>query len=347
MSTPLRLGLVGLNFGRHVCQDLINTPDLPVRLTKVCDLDAPKAEAIAAQHGVGVSPSLDALLADPEIDVIGLYTGPNGRAKLVQRIIRAGKDVMTTKPFEVDPAAACDVLHEARALGRVVHMNSPNPRPFGEAAHIAEWLAAGRIGRPTLAQASVWVYYGVTAADGSWYDDPKQCPVAPIFRLGIYPLNVLLTIFRDPVSVSVTKSRIETLRPTCDNASVTIGFADGAIVNLMASFVVGGPDRYKNSLTICGTEGVIYFRTGPSPRGETPEPNLFLSTDDGVEARTVGAHAGSYDWDFFAQRVRGEATEDVITPEQVADAIRVVQAMARSEETGETVAVERLMKSEK
>jgi predicted dehydrogenase len=342
MSTPLRLGLVGLNFGRHICQELVKAPELPVRLAKVCDLDAEKAQTLATQFGVGVSPSLDALLADPEIDVIGLYTGPNGRANLIRRIIRAGKDVMTTKPFEVDPLAAREVLREAKALGRVVHLNSPNPRPYGEAVHIAEWLAAGRIGRPTLAQASVWVYYGPTAADGSWYDDPKQCPVAPIFRLGIYPLNVLLTIFRDPVRVSVTKSRVETQRPTCDNASVTIEFADGAIVNMVASFVVGGPDRYKNSLTICGTQGVIYYRTGPAPRDETPEPNLILSTDDALESRTVTTHAGGYDWEFFAQRVRGEATDDVTTPEQVAAAISVIQAMAKSEETGDTVAVEAL-----
>jgi predicted dehydrogenase len=334
------LGLVGLNFGQHICQELTSQPDLPVKLVRVCDLDAAKAQAMSEKFGVATAPSLDALLADPEVDAIGLYVGPNGRADFIRRIIRAGKDVMTTKPFEIDPQAALDVLYEAKALGRVVHINSPNPRPFGEIAIIKEWLDAGAIGRPTLAQSSVWCYYGPTPADGSWYDDPLRCPLAPIFRLGIYPLNGLLTLFGEPESVQVMHSRVETQRPTPDNASATIRFADGAIVNLLASFVVGGPDFYKNSITLCGTKGVIYYQTGAKPQPGAQEANLILSTDAGVEQRTVTTHAGQYDWEFFAQRVRGAAPEgETTTPEQVAAAIRVMQAISKAEQTGQTVRV--------
>lgn len=334
---PIRLGLVGLNFGRHICRDLVDHPEYPVKLVKVCDLDAEKAQTYAKEFGIAVSPSLDALLADPEIDAIGLYVGPNGRAKLIRQIIRAGKDVMTTKPFEVDPEDALAVLNEARELGRVVHLNSPNPRPYGEMAIINEWIRSGAIGKPTLAQASVWVYYGKTPTDGSWYDDPVRCPVAPIFRLGIYPLNSLLTIFGEPETVQVTKTRVETERPTPDNASLTIGFREGGVVNLVSSFVVGGPDMYKNSLTIGGTEGVIYYATGPKPRDGAPQANLILSTNERLEYRSTDVHAGGYDWDFFAQRVRGEVAEDVTTPEQIVDAVRLVQAMSQAELNGQTV----------
>lgn len=337
MKRPLRLGLVGLNFGKHICDELTTKPGLGVKLSKVCDLDTAKMNAAAAKYGVGVSPSLDALLADPDIDVIGLYTGPNGRAGLIRQIIRAGKDVMTTKPFETDAAAALTVLKEALALRRVVHMNSPNPRPIGEAAIVKEWIDAGNIGRPTLAHASVWVNYGPTPADGSWYDDPVRCPVAPMFRLGIYPLNVLLSVFHDPVSVQVMHSRVETKRPTPDNSSMTIRFRDGSIVNLLASFVVGGPDHYKNTLTIGGTKGVIYYATGPKPPQGEPSAPVVLSTDDGVQARTPQTHAGAYDWDFFVSRVLGEVAADVIAPEDVVAAIRVVNAMSEAERTGKTV----------
>lgn len=337
--TPVTLGLVGLNFGRHICRELTSTPDLPVRLVRVCDLDTAKAQAAAAEFGVATAPDLDALLADPEVETIGLYTGPNGRADLIRRIIRAGKDVMTTKPFEVDAAAALDVLREARERGRVVHLNSPNPRPYGEEAVIRAWVDAGAIGRPTIAQASVWVYYGPTPADGSWYDDPARCPLAPVFRLGIYPMNVLLNLFGEPVSVQAQHARVETGRPTPDNASLTIRFRDGGIVNIVASFVVGGPDYYKNSLTIGGTRGAIYYRTGPNPREEGAAHEVVLSTDDRLERRTVTVHAGGYDWAFFAERVRGLATADVTTPEQIVAAVRVVQAMREAERTGNEVPV--------
>ncbi|MHB9130836.1 MAG: Gfo/Idh/MocA family protein [Armatimonadota bacterium] len=336
MLQPVRLGLVGLNFGRNICRELTQTPELPVQLAGVCDLDIAKAQAASVEFGVPVYPDLDAMLHDASLEAIGLFVGPNGRADLLSKIIRCGKDVMTTKPFEVDPEKAAAVLQEARSLGRVIHLNSPNARPYGEMAVIKEWIDAGAIGRPTLAQSSVWCYYGPTAADGSWYDDPLQCPLAPIFRLGIYPLNGLLTIFHQPETVQVTHSRVETQRPTPDNASATIGFRDGSIVNLVASFVVGGPDWYKNSMTIAGTKGVIYYLTGPRDRREGALAQVMLSSTEKQEVRELRTHSGEYDWQFFAQRIRGEVADDVTTIEQVTAVIHVMRAVSEAEQTGQT-----------
>jgi len=338
--SPLRLGVVGLNFGCTVCRDLLANPNLSVRLTKVCDLDAARARAGSEEFAVPCAPSLEVLLDDPEVDAIGLYTGPCGRADLVRRIVRAGKDVMTTKPFELDADAALAVLREAGELGRVVHLNSPGPRPLGEAAIVKEWVDSGAIGRPTVAQANTWCYYGRTPADGTWYDDPLRCPVAPVFRIGIYALNMLLAVFHDPLTVQVTRSRVETQRPTPDNASLTVGFGDGGIVNILSSFVVGSePDRYRGGVTIGGAQGRIYIGTGPRRRDAGPQADLVLSTDDRLEFRTVNQHSGDYDWEFFAQRVRGEVDKDVTAPEEIALGIRVVNAMSQSEQTGATVRV--------
>lgn len=337
---PIRLGLVGLNFGSTICRSLRAAPNLPVRLTKICDLDAAKAEARAAEFGVPYVTDLDRLLGDPEIDAIGLYTGPNGRAELLGKIIRAGKDVMTTKPFERDAAAAVAVLREAGALGRVVHLNSPNMRPYGEMAVIKDWIDSGAIGRPTVAQASTWVYYGATPADGSWYDDPARCPLAPMYRIGIYCINNLLSVFGEPATVQVTHSRVETKRPTPDNASLTIGFKNGAIANVLASFVAASThDRYRGGTVIGGTTGMIFHNIGPAARNGSSGSNLILSAEDRIEERVVTTHSGDYDWEFFAQRVRGEVAADVTTPEEVAAAIRVVAAMSEAERTGATTPV--------
>lgn len=104
--------------------------------------------------------------------------------------------------------------------------------------------------------------------------------------------------------------RVETWRLTPDNACLTVGFADGGIVNIMSSFVVGGKDYYKSFLTLCGTKGIIYFDPGPRPREGAWESNLQLSTDAGIERQTVGVYSGEYDWEFFAQRVRREVAAD-------------------------------------
>jgi predicted dehydrogenase len=340
VQQPVRLGLLGLNFGLTVCRELTGNPSLPVKLVKVCDLDEQRAKAAAAEFNVPSTQSLDELLDDPDIDAVGLWCGPDHRADLVRRVIRAGKDVMTTKPFELDPEAALAVLHEAKALGRVVHMNSPNPRPFGQEAILHEWIDSGAIGRPTIAHVDTWCYYGATPADGTWYDDPLRCPVAPVFRLGIYPLNTLIGILGEAESVQVMHSRIETGRPTPDNATLTVLFKNGAIATILSSFVVGSrPDCYRGSTTIGGTKGIVWVNPGPASRDGRPQSNVMLSTNDRLEFRSVTRFAGDYDWEFFAQRVRGEIESDVTTPERIASAIRVVRAMSEAERTGNTVKV--------
>jgi len=337
----IKIVILGLNFGRTIAEELSDGDNYGIELYGVCDLDKGKADELGAKYNVKSFYDLDEVLADPEVDAVGVYTGPNGRAKMISKIINADRHVMTTKPFEIDADAALEVLNEAEKLGKIIHMNSPNQRPFGEMVHISKWIKEGRIGMPTIAHSDVWVYYGKTKADpNSWYDDPLKCPVAPIFRLGIYPLNNILTIFNDPVEVQVATSRIETEKPTPDNASVTIKFADGAIVNLQGSFVVGGLDKYKNSLTIGGTEGVIYFETGPRNREEYNSAILTLSREDGIEEIKIDQKSGLYDWEYFAHRVNGgEKDENELTAEQIVKSVKLMNAISKAEISGEIVKI--------
>jgi predicted dehydrogenase len=136
---------------------------------------------------------------------------------LIRKAIRAGKHVMTTKPFELDPQAAANVLAEAKSLGMVVHLNSPPATRPGDIQQIFNWQREHDLGRPVSAQCQTWVSYR-EKPDGSWYDDPKRCPVAPIFRLGIYAINDLMFLFKNPRQVSVMHSRLFTQRPTPDHA---------------------------------------------------------------------------------------------------------------------------------
>jgi len=98
-------------------------------------------------------------------------------------------------------------------------------------------------------------------------------------------------------------------------------------------------DHYRNSLTIGGTRGVIYWQTCAKSRDGAPEVNLQLSTEERLEQRSITGHAGDYDWQFFAQRVRGEVAEDQTTPEQIVTAIRVMEAISEAERGGEKVCI--------
>lgn len=332
------IGVVGLNFGAHVVRnELLAGPGARFfKLVAVCDQDRPKAEAMAAELGIRPYGDLEALLADPAVEVVGLYTGPAGRADLLRRIIRADKDVMTTKPFELDADAGLAVLREARALGRVIHLNSPSALPASDLRQILAWRDRYDLGQPVACRMEAWAPY-FEKADGSWYDDAQRCPVAPVFRIGIYLVNDLLTLLGEPECVTVLSSRIRTGRPTADNGQLSLRFRNGALANVFASLCVGDGQSWRNTATVNYERGTIYRNPPPSPRASPTQ--LLLVRDEGKGAAVAARaelqdYSGMYDWESFHRAVRGEPLPGELTPEQIVLGIRVIHAMARAEQSG-------------
>ncbi len=79
---PLAIGIIGLNFGKHLIAELLRPENRAFfRIAAVCDLDHDKAETMGKQLGVRAYTDIASLLADRDIPVIGLFTGPSGRAR--------------------------------------------------------------------------------------------------------------------------------------------------------------------------------------------------------------------------------------------------------------------------
>lgn len=335
-SSPLPIGIVGLNFGRHILPHL-QDPDVArlFRLAAVCDLDPSRRREWAARCHVPEYPSLDALLEEPGVPVIGLFTPPRGRAELLRRIIRAGKDVMTTKPFELDSVAAREVLEEASSLGRIIHLNSPAPRPTAVRRQIREWETRYHLGRPVFCRGEATADYS-EEADGTWYDDPALCPVAPIFRIGIYLINELTGLFGDVVSTQVISTSIRTGRPTPDNAQLSLEFANGAIGSIFASFCVGNGQFYANSLLLHYERGTIQYNLDPAEFGQANKSSRLrlIAAPPGEERVVIEEWSGpgclgDYQWDAFHDAIR---TRDVgsMPIGEIILGIDVINAMARS-----------------
>ena len=336
-----KLAIVGLNFGHWIVEDFLRPGQASdnFELAAVCDMDKKRADDMGARSGAQVYYNLDELLARDDIPAIGLYTGPIGRAELIRKIIRAGKHIMTTKPFELDPDKALAVLKEAKALGRVVYMNSPGPTLPPDLQQIQKLREKHELGKPISARADVWVSYR-EKADGGWYDDPEKCPLAPIFRLGIYLINDLARIFGEAEKVQALKSRIFTERPTVDNAQLGIAYKNGAVANIYASFCVNDGQHYSNGTTLNFENGTIYRNVGPLAFGEGKRKLVVVSRHGEGEPVTetvdFDERSGDYQWETFRRAMQGEVIEGEITPEEVVAGLRVVAAMARAQKSEKT-----------
>jgi predicted dehydrogenase len=338
---PLNFGMVGLNFGGYIADTLSDKPAGDFfKLAAVCDKDASKAVEFGSRRGIKAYADLEELLADDDIDAVGLFTSPSGRADLLFRIIRAGKDVMTTKPFELDPVAARNVLEEAQALGRVIHLNSPTPELPAYLRQILQWQEEYELGRPINCRGEVLVSYR-EKPDGRWTDNPELCPAAPIFRLGIYVINDLVRLVGRVSEVQVLTSRIFTERATPDNAQLNLLFENKALGSVYATFCVDNGQHYANSLVLHYERGTIYRNILPVSYGQAEATSrlLLAATRDQREVVTrewkLPEISGSYQWEAFHSAI----TKSRAVPSPIDDivhSIDVIAAMARAEQSRKT-----------
>jgi predicted dehydrogenase len=339
-SPRLDIAIVGLRFGRHILDVIHQEPAHGLfHLAAVCDLQEPMVAEAVKKFGVTGYHSLDELLEKDSSPVIGLFTPPKGRAQLVRKVIRAGRDVLTTKPFELNEKEARSVLEEARSLGRVVHLNSPAPALSEDLRVIKEWQARHKLGRAVGGSARVTVSYH-EKADGSWLDDPKACPAGPMFRLGIYLFNDLHHVFGPAESMQLMTSSLRTGRPTPDNAQVNLKYRDGALAQVYASFCVEDGDHYRNSLVLNFENGTVYRNAGGLQGTKDIANTEVILVMRGekhreiVEQVEVAQPSGQYQWAELAEAVRsrGLATDEYIG--SIVEGVRLVDALQRAQETG-------------
>lgn len=156
----LRLGVLGLGEGRSIISAGIASPLWDVTL--LCDTNEELCRTRCAEFSLAnYTTSLDAMLADPGVDVVSIYTPDHLHAEHVIRALRAGKHVICTKPFIDGLARAGELLEAARASGRHV-MVGQSSRFFAPFARQREHFEAGGFGPIITAEA----YYH---ADHRWF----------------------------------------------------------------------------------------------------------------------------------------------------------------------------------
>lgn len=115
----LRLGVLGLGEGRSIISAALKSDAW--ELVNVCDLNEALCQERAKEFGlVRYTTSFDEMLADPTIDVIGIYTPDPLHARHIRQCLAAGKNVICTKPLMDSLTEARSLLEMAQSSGRRV-----------------------------------------------------------------------------------------------------------------------------------------------------------------------------------------------------------------------------------
>ena len=95
-----------------------------VQLVGIYDINPARCEA-AVSHGIHAYPSLEALLADPAVDLVVIATPNNHHHPLALAALAAGKHILCEKPVAMSSAELSDMIEAANKAGRIftVHQN--------------------------------------------------------------------------------------------------------------------------------------------------------------------------------------------------------------------------------
>ena len=244
-----------------------------VRVRGVADRDPAVAAARAAEFGVPHA-SVDALLADPEIELIVNLTTPKSHLEVGLAAIAAGKHVHSEKPLATTFADGARLMAAAGAANRLVGCA---PDTFLGGGHQAcrRLVDEGRIGTPVGGTATF-----MCPGHERWHPNPDfyyHTGGGPMLDMGPYYLTALVNLLGPVRSVA---GMVSTPRATREIGSAprrgqritvevpthvtgTIRFVSGAIVQVITSFDVAG--HRHTPIELYGTEGTLLV----------PDPNRF------------------------------------------------------------------------
>ena len=268
-----KIGVVGCGNISDAYLSLAKTFDI-LEVAAVSDMDMARAHAKAEKHGVAKVLSLEALLLDPEIEIVLNITPPGAHAEVALAALQHGKSVYNEKPLAIQRADAQHMLALAREVGLRVGC-APDTFMGAGIQTCRKLIDEGAIGRPVAATAFM-MGHGPEA----WHPDPEffyKVGGGPMFDMGPYYLTALVNLL-GPVArvtgsaqISIPERMIgsepkkgQMIRVETPTHLVgVLDFEGGAVGTLITSFDVWAHTLPR--IEIYGTEGSL----------SVPDPNTF------------------------------------------------------------------------
>ena len=236
------------------------------------------ADQFGAQYGVPKRyGSYDALLRDPEVEVVYVATPHTLHAENTLAALQAGKHVLCEKPFTINAQQAEQVIQAARAAGKFV-MEGMWTRCFPVVREIVRRIQTGELGEIRYLQAD----FGFR---------PEFNPVSRLFApelgggalldVGVYPIALAFLVLGAPKQIvshaTLGATGVDEL------CSMLFRYDNGAQAVLSASLQVEMPKQAN----ICGTLARVHL---PAPWWKPSE--AYLIRNDGTTEHLLYPYEG-------------------------------------------------------
>lgn len=310
------------------------------------DLNQARAQELAQRHGGTAYDSVEALLANPDIQAVSICAANFAHAELTIAALKAGKHVLCEKPMATTLADCEAMVAAAKEAGKFL-MIGHNQRLAKAHALARKLIVDGLIGdivtfRTTFGHGGPETW-SVDPGKNTWFFDKNRAAMGAMADLGIHKTD--LVQFLTGQKVIRTTARVTTLDKrdgsgnligVDDNAICIYEMSGGALGTMTASWTYYGPE--DNSTILYGTKGIMRIYDDPAAAIKvTLADGSKISYDvEAIQTNDNQTKSGVIDL-WMESLVTNTPPE--ISGESALAAMRAVFASLRSSETGMAVDV--------
>lgn len=223
----------------------------------ICDRTVSKAAALRDKFfpKANATDCYDDLLADDSLEVFDLTPHPAERVELIKSALKAGKHILSQKPFVVDLSVGEQLVSLARDCGVRLAVNQ-NGRWSPHMAYMREAVRAGIIGDVTSVHTSI--HWDHSWIGGTPFEDDDD---VVLFDFGIHWFDFLTSL------VGERLQSVYAMKSAAVGQSIKPPLLSQALVRLdhgQASLIFDAATEFgpQDSTFITGTKGSI-SSTGP------------------------------------------------------------------------------------
>src|SRR4051812_39069074 len=257
------------------------------RLVAVGSRTAEAAAKFAADYdGIRAHASYEALLADPEVQVVYIATPHDSHADLCVRAARAGKHILCEKPLALSRVQAERAVAAAREHG-VFLMEAFMYRCHPQTARVAELVRSGAIGELRLISA-VFSFNRPVNPALRLYD--RALGGGAILDIGCYPVSIARWVagaaigqsFAEPVEFHGT-GRLHPVAQVDELAAATLKFPG----DVLAQLACGTTTTKEIAVRVYGTDGIIQLPVPFHPGNPAEGPARIIVQRTGAAAEEI------------------------------------------------------------
>ena len=334
-ASGIKVGVVGygaaFNMGRAHLNEMKQAGMTPVAMAEI---DPARMEAAKVDFpGIQAYPSLKDMLKKSNVDLLAIITPHNIHAKLALEALKAGRHVVTEKPFAIT-TAECDAMIAAARKAKVVISTYHNRHWDGPILAAVKQVRSGMIGDVYKVEAHMGGY----SKPGDWWRTSKTISGGIMYDWGVHLLECCLQIMGDDKITEVAgfrkwgfwAPRTQWKKDTNEDfGHADVRFKSGSHLSLSISQLESNPKR--GIVEISGTKGTLIMDWGA---------NEIITHKDGAVVSTRYPNPQGEGWKFYQNiadhLVKGEKL--IITGEWARRPIHILDLAGKSATKGKALA---------